>query len=146
MDQAMTDTRIMLVSGNLYDLAAPEASPVSLHDIAYGLGRVCRFAGHTSRFYSVAEHCVHVARLVPLELGRAALLHDGSEALIHDISRPLKAMLPEYKVIEGRIEIDLARRFALPGALPCPVTSRCNCMIRRSRPLIWRCARWRRGR
>lgn len=114
----MTDTRIMLVSGTLFDLARPETSAVTLHDIAYALGRICRFAGHTSRFYSVAEHCVHVARLVPFDLGRAALLHDGSEALIGDVSRPLKSMLPQYKAIEARIETMLARRFALEGDLP----------------------------
>lgn len=114
----MTDTRIMLVGGTLFDLACPEQSHLTLHDIAFGLGRVCRFAGHTSRFYSVAEHCVHVARLVPFKLGHAALMHDGSESLIGDVSRPLKAMLPEYKAIEARIEADLARRFAFPGDPP----------------------------
>lgn len=108
----MTDTRIMLVGGTLFDLARPETSAVTLHDIAYALGRICRFGGHTSRFYSVAEHCVHVARLVPFDLGRAALMHDASEAFIGDVTRPLKAMLPEYKVIEARIEATLASRFA----------------------------------
>lgn len=114
----MTDTRIMLVGGTLFDLARPETSAVTLHDLAYALGRICRFGGHTSRFYSVAEHCVHVARLVPFDLGRAALMHDAAEALIGDVTRPLKAMLPEYKLIEARIEADLARRFALPGDPP----------------------------
>lgn len=107
----MPDTRIMLASGNLFDLADPEGSDLSLYDIAYGLGRVCRFAGHTSRFYTVAEHCIHVARLVPVRQARAALLHDASEALIGDVTRPLKAMLPDYRVIEQRIERVIAERF-----------------------------------
>jgi hypothetical protein len=110
----MTDTRIMLASGALFDLLDPAASAFTLHDIAHGLGRVCRFAGHTNRFYSVAEHCVHVARIVPVELGRAALLHDASEAFIGDVTRPLKALLPDYQRIENNIEDAIARRF-LPG-------------------------------
>lgn len=108
----MADTRLMLASGTLFDLADPEGSQLSLYDIAFGLGRVCRFAGHTSRFYSVAEHSVHVARLVPVALARAALLHDASEAIIGDVTRPLKAMLPEYRVIEARLEAVIAARFA----------------------------------
>jgi hypothetical protein len=107
----------MLASGTLFDLLDPEGSALSLYDIAHGLGRVCRFAGQSNRFYSVAEHCVHVARLVPVELGRAALLHDGAEAIIGDVTRPLKALLPEYRDIETRIENNIATRFGPGGDL-----------------------------
>lgn len=111
----MTDHRIMLVSGELYNLADPSGSKLTLNDIAHGLGMVCRFAGQASRFYSVAEHCVHVARLVPPQLGRAALLHDAAEAIIGDVSRPLKAMLPDYRTVEARIEFDIVDRFTPHG-------------------------------
>lgn len=107
----MTDTRIMLASGALFDIMDPEGSDFTLQDIAHGLGRVCRFAGHTNRFYSVAEHCVQVARFVPVEHARAALLHDASEAFIGDVTRPLKALLPDYREIEARIEDAIATRF-----------------------------------
>ena len=106
----MTDTRIMLAGGTLFDLADPAASEFTIGDIAHALGRVCRFAGHTNRFYSVAEHCVHVARLVPLSLMRPALLHDASEAFIGDVTRPLKAMLPDYREIEARVEDAISDR------------------------------------
>jgi uncharacterized protein len=107
----MTDTRIMLASGNLFDLANPDASDFTLHDIAWGMAHVCRFAGQVSRFYSVAEHCVLVSKLVPPEYRRAALLHDASEAFIGDVSRPLKAMLPDYRAIEAQVELAVFRRF-----------------------------------
>ena len=110
----MTDTRIMLASGTLFDILDPEGSDFTLQDIAHGLGRVCRFAGHTNRFYSVAEHCVHVARLVPVELATAAMLHDATEAFIGDVTRPLKSLLPDYRRIEDNIATAIARRF-LPG-------------------------------
>ena len=109
----MADTRIMLASGTLFDLANPEGSEIHLYDIAYGLGRVCRFAGHTGRYYSVAEHCCHVGRLVPVALGRAALLHDAAEAIIGDVTRPLKRMLPEYRAIEARLEAAIYARFRI---------------------------------
>lgn len=107
----------MLASGALFDLLDPEGSEFTLYDIAHGLGRVCRFAGHTNRFYTVAEHCVHVSRLVGAEeeatpmLARAALLHDASEAFIGDVTRPLKALLPDYRKIEATVELAIANRF-----------------------------------
>ncbi len=107
----MADTRIMLASGALFDLTDPDGSDFTLQDIAHGLGQVCRFAGQTNRFYSVAEHCRHVARLVPVEHARAALLHDASEAFIGDVTRPLKALLPDYREIEARVEGAIAERF-----------------------------------
>ena len=111
----MTDTRIMLASGALFDFLEPEGSDFTLQDIAHGLGQVCRFAGHTNRFYSVAEHCVFVARLVPVEHARAALLHDASVAFIGDVTRPLKALLPDYRAIEARIDAAIAARFLSPA-------------------------------
>lgn len=111
----MTDTRIMLASGALFDILDPEGSDFTLGDVAHGLGRVCRFAGQTNRFYSVAEHCFHVARLVPVEHARAALLHDASEAFIGDVTRPLKALLPDYRAIEARVEEAIAARFLSPA-------------------------------
>lgn len=120
----MTDSRIMLASGALFDLLDPEGSELTLYDIAHGLGRVCRFAGQTNRFYTVAEHCYHVSRLVQAEyvalwgeggdcalLARAALLHDASEAFICDLPSPLKALLPDYKAIEASVELAIANRF-----------------------------------
>lgn len=107
----MTETRIMLASGALFDLLDPSGSDFTLQDIAHGLARVCRFAGQSNRFYSVAEHSVHVARLVPVENARAALLHDASEAFIGDVTRPLKALLPDYRAIEQRVECAIFERF-----------------------------------
>ncbi len=109
----MNDTRIMLASGALFDIMDPAGSDFTLQDIAHGLGRACRFAGQTGRFYSVAEHCLHVARLVPVEHARAALLHDASEAFIGDVTRPLKALLPDYRAIEARIEDAISDRFMI---------------------------------
>jgi len=63
---------------------------VDIRDIAHHLSLLCRFTGACRWFYSVAEHSIRVAELVPTELRLSALLHDATEAYINDISRPVK--------------------------------------------------------
>lgn len=43
----------------------------------------------------------------------ACLLHDASEAFISDITRPVKHNLPEYLVIEKRLQDTIYRRFGI---------------------------------
>lgn len=65
----------------------------ALEDIAHSLSMQCRFTGHVSRFYSVAEHCVIGSRLLPDRLAMPFLWHDAEEAYVGDITRPLKMQL-----------------------------------------------------
>lgn len=105
---------ILLVSGEYFNLLEPETSNFTIMDIAHGLSNICRFTGQISKYYSVSEHSVHCSRHVAQEHALAALLHDASEAFVGDVSRPLKALLPEYKAIEARIEQAICNRFDLP--------------------------------
>lgn len=71
---------------------------VDLGDIANALSKICRFAGHTKQFYSVAQHSMHVASLVSYLGGTKeeilqALLHDAPEAYVVDVPTPLKRLL-----------------------------------------------------
>lgn len=66
------------------------ASDVEIVDIAHALGNVCRFQGHVRAFYSVAQHCVLTAALVPPEKALWALLHDSPEAYLCDLAGPIK--------------------------------------------------------
>ncbi len=117
---------ILTFSGKYFDFLNPQNNEFNIYDIAHALSQVCRFAGHTRDFYSVAQHSVMVARIcmrtaAPFDIidhGRAGLLHDASEAYIGDITRPLKQLLPDYKVIEQRIEIALFSAFRIPYPLP----------------------------
>ena len=109
---------IALASGNYYDFENPEGSVLTLRDIATGLSNICRFTGQTVDFYSVAEHCVHCSYLVPEEDAFAALMHDAAEAVLGDVSRPLKSLLPDYKAIEARVERAIFHSFGLPPVLP----------------------------
>lgn len=107
----------------------PRAADIDIRDIARALSMQCRFVGHVSRFYSVAEHCVRACWLVQDWGGTKrdqlwALLHDASEAYLGDVSRPLKHTpdLAAYRRLEARTMRAICRRFGLPPKEPELVT------------------------
>ena len=81
---------ITTFSGKRFHFLEPTPDEVDIRDIAHHLSLLCRFTGACKLFYSVAEHSILVAELVPQELKLSALLHDAAEAYINDISRPVK--------------------------------------------------------
>jgi hypothetical protein len=104
---------IQTFSGKSFDLFAPDPSQICITDIAHALSNLCRFTGHGKRFYSIAEHSIHVASLLPAELKLEGLLHDASEAYINDLSTPLKhsGHLDGYRDIEAGLEHAIRVRF-----------------------------------
>lgn len=87
-------------------------------DIAWSLSMQCRFNGHVKTHYSVAQHCLVVAELVPPQFHLEALLHDTTEAYVGDLVSPLKQALPEYRQIEMRVWHAICARFDLDPVLP----------------------------
>lgn len=106
-------TDILLHSGNFFDFLAPDASTITIEDIAQGLANESRFNGQTREFYSVAQHSIMVSRLVPPQHALAGLLHDCSESVLKDIPKPLKRLLPDYQALESRVEKALLAKFGL---------------------------------
>jgi uncharacterized protein len=106
-------THITTFSGMHFDLAEPTPEMVTIVDIAHHLSQVCRWAGATKKFYSVAQHSVFLSYIVPDHLQRWALVHDAAEAYIGDVTRPLKNMIPEIRAIEFRIMRAICTHFHL---------------------------------
>lgn len=101
----------------------PRPCEILIEDIAHALSMQCRYSGHVNRFYSVAEHSIRVAELVPRELRLLALMHDAAEAYLVDLPRPLKRysdMGAEYKKIEDHLMIAVCERFRLAWQDPMP--------------------------
>lgn len=110
-------TWIRTASGALFDPYAPRACDVNIRDIAHALSNICRFAGHTRRFYSVAQHSVNVS--LRCSDPRYGLLHDASEAYLDDIRAPLKRseVFAGYRTLERGVQSAVYERFGLDVAL-----------------------------
>lgn len=102
---------------NVYPLEM-RLQDLHIDDIAHALSNQCRFAGHTTHFYSVAQHSVLVANYLTLtvhddELALAGLLHDAAEAYLVDMPTPIKRLMPAYKPAEERIMLLVEEKFEL---------------------------------
>ena len=104
---------VQTVDGYYLSLEHPNPENLSIFAIAHALSNICRFTGHTSEFYSVAQHSVAVSYLVPPYLADEGLMHDAAEAVLGDVSSPLKSLLTEYREIEYRWEHALAQYYGL---------------------------------
>ncbi len=104
---------------------------VRIADIAHALSMLCRFTGHTAEFYSVAEHCVHVSRIVTPQFALHGLLHDASEAYIGDVAGPLKGtgVYTAYRHMERDVMRVILASFGLSDPQPGEVTYADHYMI-----------------
>jgi len=96
----------------------PVAEDIRIEDIAHALSLMTRANGHLIHFYSVGQHsvnCYHEAdaRGYSKKVQLACLLHDASEAYISDITRPVKANLPQYQEIEETLQTMIYEKFGL---------------------------------
>lgn len=101
-------------TGRVYWPLDPRPADIHIHDIAHALSMLCRYTGHCVRFYSVAEHSVHVSHLVPPKFAFQGLMHDAAEAYTNDIARPLKPYLANYDTVESENWAAVCQVFGIP--------------------------------
>jgi hypothetical protein len=135
---------MQIATGRAFWPMDPREDEIFIEDIAAALSKLCRYGGHCTRFYSVAEHCILAARAAPEGLRLPTLMHDASEAYLSDVIRPVKAHLTNYKTIEANLERAIAGRFGLPWPMPAQVKALDEAMIADERdqamlpaPMAW---------
>lgn len=105
----------------------PRPDEVHYDDLVVGLARECRYGRMCREFYSVAEHSVIVSQYAEklarergysegtaLAAARIGLLHDGSEAFLGDVPRPIKHQpaMRGYRRLEKKWQRAINTRFA----------------------------------
>ncbi len=100
-------------TGLYFNFLSPKPEQICIKDIAWGLAHTCRFGGHVSQFYSVAQHSIHCAQIAGQDAAREALMHDAAEAYVGDLVRPLKNLVPQFRQIEDRVEKAIAAKYGL---------------------------------
>lgn len=116
----LTGDWIQTFTGKQFWPTNPRIIDIDIRDIAHALSMMCRYNGHCQRFYSVAEHCVHVSDHCLPEYRLWGLLHDASEAYLCDIPRPIKPALTNYLQLEAQLMDAVIQRFGLEPTLPMP--------------------------
>jgi len=97
---------IVTQSGVRFYPLDPRPEDVKLQDVARALSQKARWGGHCSQFYSVCTHSLRVMAVAeqlaqrvskdPLAvamIGLYGLFHDGHEAYLADVPRPVKPFL-----------------------------------------------------
>ena len=112
---------IQTFTGKKFDPVEANADLIDIRDIAHSLSLQCRFNGHCRTFYSVAEHCVRVSKILAGSNALWGLLHDSAEAYVSDLPRPVKARLPRFVEIEDALLKKIITHFHLPWPMPAEV-------------------------
>ncbi|HUX02267.1 MAG TPA: hypothetical protein VMY35_14980 [Phycisphaerae bacterium] len=133
----MRDRRIATITRRLVDVLDPCPRRIAVDDIAYGLASAVRFGNQCPQRHTVAQHSVHVARMMardkapPLAVLHG-LLHDAHEAYLGDLPAPIKPMvfycrpteplslLGSHYTLESRALLESRWQMAILQALDIP--------------------------
>lgn len=103
---------IKVRSGRRFYYATPQEDSFRISDIAHAASNLCRFNGHTRKFFSVAQHSIECAYLAydladqasKERAALACLLHDAHEAYIGDFPTPFKSeFIAAFEQAENRV-------------------------------------------
>lgn len=114
---------IVTYTGKIVRPLDPDPETICIEDIAHSLANVCRYTGHTSKFYSVGQHSVIVSTIVGENRHDQlfGLMHDATEAYLSDLARPVKnqpGLGGTYRRAETKLWLAIAFKFCLPEKMP----------------------------
>lgn len=95
------------------------ALDIKLSDISHHLTKIERFGGALgfNQYYSVAQHCVLMTEFAlqyyDVDVAKACLMHDASEAYLGDIVSPLKVKLKDYRLLESEIHTKIFEKYQI---------------------------------
>lgn len=123
---------IQTFTGKQFWPLEPRIEDIDINDIAHALSNLCRYGGHVNYFYSVAQHCVLVSRVVPPEQALRGLLHDAAEAYLIDLPRPIKRSpgMEAYCAAEKTLQRAIYQRFGLSPNDPDCIKTADNQLLR----------------
>lgn len=113
----MSNSSLWLYTDRLVDVLDIESYDFTIYDFTHALCLINRYTGNTVKPYSVGEHTLigsSLPEIVDEGLARAFFLHDFSEVIVNDLPRPVKRQLPEYMVLEERVQKHIFNVFGEP--------------------------------
>ena len=125
----LEDAWLTTYTGKKFYPFNPYPPDIDIRDIAHGLALTCRYSGQCAKFYSVAEHSVRLAKIVPMKYRMAALLHDSAEAYLTDMPKMLKIALSNYEILERDLLHNILLRFNVPQELIPPLKKYENALM-----------------
>lgn len=99
---------ISTYTGKHFDPYYAEPKDICIEDIAHAQSLMTRANGHFPTFYSVAQHSIScckeaLAQQDNVQTALFCLLHDAAEVYMSDVTRPVKARMPEYVATEEKL-------------------------------------------
>lgn len=101
-------------TGKKFFLLQTRPKDIDIRDIAHGLALQCRWTGQCKHHYSIAQHSWYCSYLGPDYEALDRLLHDGSEAYMGDMNRPLKHFTQAgvaYREQEAVLQMAIRKKF-----------------------------------
>ncbi|MBI3713206.1 MAG: hypothetical protein HY253_09635 [Burkholderiales bacterium] len=95
----------------------PRQNDFKVEDIIQGLSNQCKYFGQTKHFYSIAQHSLLVASLLPQKLRPAALLYSAPIAYMGELPNNLKPKMHAHRRYENRLRSAIGHRFGVSPTL-----------------------------
>lgn len=107
--QKVKASQIKTYSGLIFDYENIADNKIHIDDCIVPLSNICRFGGHTPKFYSVLNHSLNCYEFLIQQNVKCpetllhALIHDFTEAYCGDMVKPLKIGMDSYNQKEEEI-------------------------------------------